>query len=467
MDQQKVVMTRDCGSVSQAGHVGKVDDVGWFGRVRRRFGRGGLAAGVVVVLVAAGGVAFAGDGGSSRSRGVLVVPGVDGEGVRGSAVRYLVGRGMSVEAARRRMVNQSVALRAVAELRRRAPGGVGSVWLDEGGDLWVRVLDEVAEREARAVGAAVVFGTFAAGDLEVVRDRLADDVVRDPPVGLSGATFEIDEAGNRVVARYLFEEPGGVVPEAAVGLGGLVTASAEVASIRSQADVYVAGARMSSSSTKTCTAGWAVDIPVAGGGVPKNGVMTAGHCFRPYLAARRTKYNIDTTAAGDTPATGVLYEFGERGDYGVLELDNGDRGRTTMADTLHVVEAVQEPVEGVVVCKDGTTTAQTCGEITRVNVSFLVDADVGNRRALLRGMTRVSYCAELGDSGAPVFAEFDEGRSVFAVAAIGIHSADVNYPDAEGNHVCGEKVSRPNEAYFTPLSGIDTEGRFSVRIENG
>jgi hypothetical protein len=208
-----------------------------------------------------------------------------------------------------------------------------------------------------------------------------------------------------------------------------------------------------------------VDILVADGGVPKNGVMTAGHCFNLDSPPELTKYSINTTS-GDAPATGNFYVFDERGDYGVLELGNGYRGRTTMDDLLHVAEAVQEPVVGAVACKDGATTILTCGEIQQVNVSTLTEHGPDASLILLTGMTRASYCAEDGDSGAPVYFEIDHGRSDYAVAAIGLHSTSVLYPDAQDNNVCGEKVNEPNESYFTPVSGIDTEGKFAVRVDS-
>jgi hypothetical protein len=195
--------------------------------------------------------------------------------------------------------------------------------------------------------------------------------------------------------------------------------------------------------------------------------MTAGHCFDLDADPRETKYRIDTASAGDTSATGMLFAVDERGDYGVLELDNGDRGRTTMANSLHIVEAIQEPVVGAVVCKDGATTDQTCGEILRVNVSTLSVYEIGGPQILVRGLTRASYCAESGDSGAPVYAEFDEGKSVFAVAALGVHSSSPAYTDSQGNRVCGEKVGKPNEAFFTPVSNMDTEEKFFIRIDGG
>jgi hypothetical protein len=365
------------------------------------------------------------------------------------------------------MTNQNAALRAATELRARAASGVGSVWLDEDGTLRVRVLDDIGAREARAVGAIPVFGTRAAADLEAVRDALADDAVKNPPAGLSGATFEIDESANKVIARYLFEGSGGVVPEAATELGDLVTASVEVASINPQADVSVAGAAMRDPGGGLCTAAWAVDIPAEGGGVPENGVMTAGHCFELDLPPEQTKFSIDTTTAGDTPASGMLFAYGEQGDYGVLRLDNGDRGRTTMSDGFRVVGAVQETVEGAIVCKDGVTTGYNCGEIARVDISVVAEPNPPISRVLLRGLARVALCAEMGDSGAPVFSDFDGGNSANSVAAIGVQSLSLNYPDDQGDAVCGGKVGKPNEAYFMPLSGIDTQGRFFVRLDGG
>jgi hypothetical protein len=134
--------------------------------------------------------------------------------------------------------------------------------------------------------------------------------------------------------------------------------------------------------------------------------------------------------------------------------------------SVNVVEAVQEPIEGVLACKDGSTTGQTCGEILRVNVSSLGKFTADGPVTLMKGMTRAAYCAESGDSGAPVFTEFDEG-SAFGIAALGIHSGSVAYPDSQNKPVCGEKVGKANESLFTPLSGIDTEGKFRVRINGG
>jgi hypothetical protein len=212
-----------------------------------------------------------------------------------------------------------------------------------------------------------------------------------------------------------------------------------------------------------------VDITVSATVAPKNGVMTAGHCFDFDSPPERTRFRIDTTSTGDTPATGRLFVLEERGDYGVLELGNGDRGRTVMFGGGHVVEEIREPIRGEIVCKTGAKTNETCGEIRRTNVSTVTSFGETRPRQLLRGMVRVSYCSEPGDSGSPVFAEIARGGSPWPVAAIGIHSSGLVYsdPDSPGKSVCGEKVKRQNEAFFMPLSGIETEGRFSIRIAGG
>ncbi len=426
---------------------------------KRRFRRVKLAAGVAVIAVAATGVAVAGVTKSPAPRDSFAVPKIDGESARAAMLSYLVEQGMSPRKARQRMANQDVALKAAAKLRTRVPSHVGSLWLDDDGKLMVRVLDDAGEREAKALGAKPVLSTLASGDLEKARDTLAEDAQKNPPEGLSSATFGIDESAGKVIARYFFEKSGGAVPKAATELGDLVTATAAVGEIRPSMDVQIAGASMKDVHGNLCTAGWAVDIADPNGGTPKNGVMTAAHCFDgsfPFTP----KFDIDTAAGGNTQGTKVLREFGKKGDYGVLELGNGHRGDTKMIDGIHVVEAIQEPVKGAAICKDGAKTQQTCGEISEVDVSMLLKPDDPfGRYRLVENLTRSNYCSEKGDSGAPVFSEFDEGTNVFSIAAVGIHAALNNSRDSQGKLVC--------ESFFTPLSRIDFEGKFRVRIQGG
>lgn len=222
---------------------------------------------------------------------------------------------------------------------------------------------------------------------------------------------------------------------------------------------------------------WAVDI-LDGPELEDHhdGIMTAGHCFHQGERPEETVFSFDTRD-DDVEATGVEYHVGDSGDYGYLQLDDGDAGSplVELEFEFKFVKEIGDPVEGTVVCKFGVSTDETCGEVERVDVSNVFDFGDGN--VLIRGLTRASYCSLHGDSGAPVYTSYTGfGATDSSITALGVHSGSLSYPrvvsdssDTEDNveWVCGEEVGEPNEAFFTPLSNIDIEDRFFVKISGG
>jgi len=340
------------------------------------------------------------------------------------------------------------------------------------------VITALAAGVGLAVAGEGVVSPVAGGsvDPEAARETLIDDVMNSPPPGFGGASFEIDESAGRVVARYFFAEAPGVVPAVATGLGDLVQASAEAGELGTTMEV--SAGHTTYDGRQSCTLGWAVDI--VDGPNPEDrhqGMMTAGHCFKLGQPPGRTAVSIRTAAESTTSATGVTYTFGSGGDYGYLRLKDEDVGVPAVATPVgrKLVREIGDPVVGDTVCKFGRTTKETCGVVERVDVSTVVNH--GNRRALVEGMARTSYCGNVGDSGGPVYASYTGfGATDSSITAIGVHSSVILYnhavevpgiPVPVPTQVCGEEVGRPNEAYFTPLSNIGGPDRFFVKIAGG
>ncbi|MEU1276399.1 S1 family peptidase [Streptomyces sp. NPDC005799] len=421
-----------------------------------------LAGGLVLLLSAGIGIASAGqndNGQQSSSAKGLYTPQLDAKRARQGAIAHLMSIGVPRDEATLRIQKQAGQVRAAVALRKKAPESVQSVWIDGNGTLRASVLNKAGEQAAHAAGATPKLVAFSTKDLEAAQDTLAQDVKDNPPPGFRGASFEIDPAKGKVIAQYMFDGANPVVPTAATRLGNIVNASAETGGLATQEDVGIAGASMAGVTEgkggpfiTNCTAAWAVDIADPNGGVPGNGVMTAGHCFDVDDDPQKTEYDIDTTAAGNTQAKGEFFTFGAAGDYGYLRLQR-DRGTTVMPNSGNVVEAIEEPVVGATVCKDGAETGETCGQIKRVGVTLITRH--GDVNFLVKGMVRTDYCAIVGDSGAPVYMDFDQAKGPLGIAALGVHSSGIT------------TIKGPCEAYFTPLSDIDPQGKFFVRIDGG
>jgi hypothetical protein len=319
-----------------------------------------------------------------------------------------------------------------------------------------RVLDDEGERVARAVGAMPQRAIFTTDELEGARDALLREVRENRPAGLSGVSFSIDPASGKLTAEYVFDGVDPVVLPGVRRFGDMVVASATSGMMTTHENVRVAGANMVRSDGGHCVAAFAVDIENPGG-APGNGVMTAGHCFEDGDPPN-TKFDIDTTAAGNTQATGEFFSFGVAGDYGFLRLER-DRGEPFMVNS-RPVQAIVEPVVGTVVCKEGGSTGHQCGEIDRVNVATFLDHN--GRSVELKGMVQAAYCGEDGDSGAPIYTDFDEG-SALGVAALGVHSSGRTF----GNGICRGRMGDRSISWFTPLSGIDTQNKYHIRISGG
>jgi streptogrisin D len=367
-------------------------------------------------------------------------------------------KGVSERKAQLRIARQPDQLAAAARIRQQAPRDVQDVWIDDTGQLMANVLNANGEKIARAAGATPRPVTLAREELQAVIDELADDALRNPPVNSSGASFEIDVQTNKVLARYFFTTDGGEIPALALERGDIVTATAEVATLGTTARVEPAqGLVRKDNRNAQCSIGWAVDI-LTNGQTPKSGVMTAGHCFDTEKSPESSVFNINTADAGNTDGTGKAFTFGEDGDYGFIQLRDGDEALTQLGPDKKFVRAVaQTPIVGSTVCKLGITTDETCGKVLRVGVTKLVQHN--SVSFLVRDQIRADYCAEGGDSGGPVYAPFESDVAAPGIAAMGTHSSSILYlgiPRGFTEFVCGENASPPraNESDFMPIGNM-------------
>lgn len=158
-------------------------------------------------------------------------------------------------------------------------------------------------------------------------------------------------------------------------------------------------------------------------------VITAGHCDD--ASENRWAHNGITF--------GTLTERAEIGpaDFAKIRVDR-DWNISHWYYPSHDINAVQPASEDFVgqeVCISGTTTGVDCGEILGTNYSppgFL---------SLKQNMIRTNYCAQPGDSGAPVYLENAPGR------VAGVHSGDANQP--------GNQCPGPDQSYYAHASYVD------------
>ena len=186
------------------------------------------------------------------------------------------------------------------------------------------------------------------------------------------------------------------------------------------------------------------------------GFLTAAHCFDETQPAASNTFRI--TADSGITVNGVGHKYANRrpadADWGVvavLEKDillNEALGQVkAFGNKTFPVTGVREPVVGMKACKHGTATQTTCGEVTAVDVSRVVNGIIED------DLIQTNMCAEQGDSGGPLFT--DPTPNATTIEGVGINDSTLLYYDTDPNgkqKVCGEEVGEPNVSWFVPLS---------------
>ena len=184
------------------------------------------------------------------------------------------------------------------------------------------------------------------------------------------------------------------------------------------------------------------------------GFLTAAHCFDETKPAVSNKFRIK--ADNGIIVDGVGHKYGFRpidNDWGVIAIKNEyhftDRALGKVKDLGNEtvpVTGLREPFVGMKVCKHGTKTQTTCGEVTAVGVRRMIGGTIED------DLIQTSVCSERGDSGGPLFT----GRpNVITVEGVGLVVGGETFRDPtnpNGDEVCGEKVGEPSIAWCVPLS---------------
>ncbi|GLZ30013.1 hypothetical protein Lesp02_22030 [Lentzea sp. NBRC 105346] len=145
------------------------------------------------------------------------------------------------------------------------------------------------------------------------------------------------------------------------------------------------------------TARCSVAFSVTGAG-GRRAFITAGHCTPTAGATARSTTTL--TTMGSVSGGG---HFDKRGDYGKVDVTSAEFVLTPLVNGYGkgdvTIRGAREAAVGTSVCKSGSTTKITCGQITAKNVTV----NYGNG-VIVEGLTRATACTNPGDSGGAVYA---------------------------------------------------------------
>lgn len=339
--------------------------------------------------------------------------------------------GLSSDDARDRAKKQDEHGQKAESLQSELGDKVTSSYIDQrAGKLVVSVTSEEAAKKVKEKGAEAKIVKQTRSALEEVRTKAADKV------GQKALASHLDETRN-VIVMTVPEAEVEATKKATAGMPDIEVKGTDAETV-TQAKLY--GGQQIEFSGHVCSAGFAAT---------KDGrdvFITAGHCAEGNQTFKRKGTTLGKTAAYSFPNDDMAYATLASGWEGVGAVDRHN-GRGVRVDG-----AKEAPV-GTAVCKSGRTTQWTCGTIKAKNVT--VNYRGKNKIDVVKGLTMTDTCTEGGDSG---------GSWLAGTQAQGVTSGGAGYG---AQKVCGEKVGKPNVAYYAPLKPILDRYKLTLKTYQG
>jgi len=383
---------------------------------------------------------------------------------------YAQSNGVSEAAAKERLEAQQLAVEWAQELARNAPAGFVTLEIRHAPAFKVRVIyNREIDQKGLMASAPValrrylIFNPSKRGNDQLANDRRAiADALRnaDIPFNLT-YSFETE--------KFEIGVPDGISPErvnAAVPqqLRGDVSITGGAAMVKDAAALYGGFWYHPDGSTSHCTAGWPVRNSSG-----LDALLTAGHCARtrmdfPYSSATLT--TVSSWAHSNDGYQTKDYAFfvlqpHTTGDAVYIEngrtfSDGSSNNVPGIVSTYYQIDNPKQPVLNQYICKEGTSTALTCGYV----------ADLHFTNSTHSNLVKVDrsvqpYIALGGDSGGPVFTWRADGSMVYP-NGIMTATAEINGQTCKNTSSTAGNNTRCF-FLFSPLTTIRAYSPFSVK----
>ncbi|MDF9717081.1 S1 family peptidase [Nocardioides sp. ChNu-153] len=260
-------------------------------------------------------------------------------------------------------------------------------FLDGSGRLVVRAASASADaRAARAAGAVVAPAAHGEEELRALQDRFA-------AADLTGvSSLEVDLPGDRLVVG----RSGATSPEVEALVARHADAVRVVETPALSAQLTVRGGdAVYTSSGGRCSAGFP-----ARDSAGARYMIWAGHCNEGGGSFTSGGSRIGVSAG----SAFTSYDGLPDRDIGALRIDAEDTVARTVnpygsGRNLDALSGASKPAVGTQLCKSGSTTGVTCGQVASYGNTVTYSDAQGRTVAQVSGLMRSTVCTEGGDSG--------------------------------------------------------------------
>ncbi|RZS41405.1 streptogrisin D [Herbihabitans rhizosphaerae] len=288
-------------------------------------------------------------------------------------------RRLSVDAAKELLRSQPQDIRSLTDLAKQLGDRAAGTYLDEHGTPVVNVLDQTAADSVRKTGAVAKLVTRSATQLTSAHAVL-DRSVTHTAIGIDNKTNQVvltiaDAADKTAVSSLL-------------ATAGQLGDAVRVQNVPGAMSLTILGGEAIRGDGVRCSAGFSGDR----GGARYN--VTAGHCTKAVA-------NWDIGPSEDAQFPGA--------DMGLIRVTSGDAPSAVhlYGQGTQEISDAKDGTVGQEVCKSGSTTNLTCGEVTEVGVT------VNYPEGSVRDLTKTNAQVNSGDSGGCLF----DGSSAIGITS--------------------------------------------------